>query len=98
MISRIWHGGTNFENADSYEALLKAEILPGIHLVSGYLGTYVLRRDVDDGVECVTITMWDSMDAVKEFAGKDYEVAVVPPKQGRCFHHLIRLQSTTKRS
>jgi hypothetical protein len=39
-----------------------------------------LRRDVEDGVEFVTLTLWESMDAVRAFAGEDYEVAVVPPE------------------
>jgi heme-degrading monooxygenase HmoA len=79
VISRIWHGVASREDADTYESLLRSEILPGIHRVSGYLGAYVLRRDVEDGVEFVTITMFDSYDAVREFAGEDYEQAVVPP-------------------
>jgi heme-degrading monooxygenase HmoA len=82
MIARIWHGWTTTDNADEYEALLRAEILPGIHRVDGYGGAYLLRQDPDgaDGeVEFVTITLWDSVDALREFAGDDYEVAVVPP-------------------
>lgn len=80
VISRIWHGWTSFDNADAYEALLRTKILPGIHRVKGYKGTYLLRRNVEEGVEFVTLTLWESMDAVQEFAGEDYEVAVVPPE------------------
>jgi hypothetical protein len=42
MISRIWHGWTTPEKADRYEALLRAEVLPGIHRVPGHHGTVVL--------------------------------------------------------
>lgn len=78
MIIRLWHGWTSFENADAYEDLLRTTILPGIHRVAGYKGAYLLRRDVEDGVEFVTVTLWESMDAVHAFAGADHQVAVVP--------------------
>lgn len=80
MISRLWHGWTTRENAGAYEDLLKTKILPGIHRVQGYRGAYLLRREVADGVEFVTLTFFDSLDAVRAFAGDDYEVAVVPPE------------------
>jgi heme-degrading monooxygenase HmoA len=81
MISRLWHGWTTRANADAYEALLRTEILPGIRRVKGFKGAHLLRRDGNgkDEVEFVTLTMFDSLEAVKEFAGADYEIAVVPP-------------------
>lgn len=81
MISRIWHGWTSRENADAYENLLRREILPGIHRVPGYLGAYLLRREpeTEDGdVEFVTITRFESMEAVRAFAGDERSAAVVP--------------------
>jgi len=80
MISRLWRGWTTFDNADAYEELLRTKILPGIHRVDGYKGAYLLRRDVEDRVEFVTLTLWESMGAVRAFAGEDHEVAVVPPE------------------
>jgi heme-degrading monooxygenase HmoA len=82
MISRVWHGWTARENAHKYEELLRSEVLPGIRRVKGFKGAQVLRRDVadHDEVEFVTITLFDSMEAVKEFAGEDYEVAVILPE------------------
>jgi heme-degrading monooxygenase HmoA len=82
MISRLWHGWTSRENADAYEKLLRTGIFSGIakRSIQGYRGIHLLRRDVDDGVEFVTIMWFDSFDAVKAFAGENYEVAVVPPK------------------
>ncbi len=80
MIARLWHGWTTRENADAYEALLRREVLPSIHRIHGYKGAYLLRRETRDEVEFVTLTLWDSMDAVRAFAGEDYEVAVVPPE------------------
>ena len=83
MISRVWHGRTARENADAYEELLRTEILPGIERVPGYRGASLLRRDVDDEVEFVTITRFDSLDSVREFAGEDYELAVIEPEARR---------------
>ncbi len=80
MISRIWHGWTTRAKADAYEALLKSEVLPGIHRVKGFKGAHLLRRDGKEEVEFVTLTLFDSLEAVREFAGEDYEVAVVPPE------------------
>jgi len=82
MISRIWHGWTSLQNADAYEALLKAEILPGIQGrgMPQYRGIDLLRRNHEREVEFVTVMWFDSYDAVREFAGDDYEQAVVPPK------------------
>jgi heme-degrading monooxygenase HmoA len=80
VIGRLWHGWTSRDNADAYEELLRSEVLPGIHKVDGYRGAYLLRRDVEEGVEFVTLTLFESMDSVRAFAGEHYEVAVVPPK------------------
>lgn len=79
MIARLWHGWTTRENADAYEALLRSEVLPGIHRIPGYHGAYLLRREVAPEVEFVTLTLFESWDAVRAFAGPDHEVAVVPP-------------------
>ena len=80
MIGRIWHGWTTPENADAYESLLRSEVLPGIHRVDGFLGAHLLRRDAGAEVEFVTLTLFASLDAVRAFAGEDYETAVVPPE------------------
>lgn len=80
MISRLWHGWTTRANANAYEQLLRAKVLPGIHRVNGYRGAYLLRRDAGTEVEFVTITFFESMDAVRAFAGEEYDVAVVPPE------------------
>jgi heme-degrading monooxygenase HmoA len=82
MISRIWHGWTTPANADTYEALLKEEIFVGIHdrRIRGFRGIQLLRRDAGDEVEFVTIMEFDELDAVREFAGEDYEAAVVPDR------------------
>jgi heme-degrading monooxygenase HmoA len=82
MISRIWHGYTSPENADIYEDLLKHEIFAGIknQNIKGFKGIQLLRRQMDNETEFITIMWFDSLDSVKEFAGNDYEKAVVPDK------------------
>ncbi|HSK07954.1 MAG TPA: hypothetical protein VK911_00125 [Vicinamibacterales bacterium] len=100
MIVRIWHGWTNPGNADRYEALLKEEIFVGIQdrHIQGFEGIRLLRRDAGAEVEFVTIMDFESLDAVREFAGQDYEVAVVPEKaravlarfDGRSQHYEVR--------
>jgi len=83
MISRIWHGWTRPEQANQYEQLLKSEVLPGIAAknVPGYLGVHVLRRNLGTAEVEFTVIMWfETLDAVKKFAGEDYERAYVPQK------------------
>jgi hypothetical protein len=81
MISRIWHGWTAPDKANLFEALLKEEIFvaTGNRQIPGYKGIHLFRRDLGGEVEFVTVMWFDSMDAVRAFAGKDYKVAVVPP-------------------
>ncbi len=85
MIARIWHGYTNHENADAYEALLRHEIFEGIanRNIEGFKNIQLLRRNINDEVEFITIMWFESIDAVKAFAGDDYEKAVVPDKAKR---------------
>lgn len=82
MVGRIWHGWTIPENADTYETLLKSEIFPGIASknVPGYREIQLFRRPLDNEVEFITIMWFESWDAVRQFAGEDYENAYVPPK------------------
>ncbi len=82
MIMRYWRGWTTPENADAYEAIVSREVLPGIaaRAVEGYHGAYLLRRDLGPEVEFATIMTFDSIEAVRHFAGEDYETAYVPPR------------------
>ena len=82
MINRIWHGWTTPENADVYESLLKKEIFTGIQNrdITGCNGIKLLRRNVGNEVEFITIMLFDSIDSVRDFAGEDYEASVVPPE------------------
>jgi len=83
MIGRLWHGRTTRDNADSYQRLLVSDVLPGIERIPGSRGAYLLRREVPEGVEFVTLTLFDSMDAVRAFAGEDYTKAVIHQEAAR---------------
>jgi antibiotic biosynthesis monooxygenase (ABM) superfamily enzyme len=90
MIVRIWHGWTAPENADKYEMLLKEEIFVAIQSrhIPGYKSIQLLRRAAGEEVEFVTIMKFDSLDAVREFAGEDYEKAYVPDKARAVLSHF----------
>ncbi|GJG85387.1 hypothetical protein tb265_05680 [Gemmatimonadetes bacterium T265] len=81
MVTRIWHGWTAPENSDRYEQLLRTEIFAGIvgRAIPGFRDIQLLRREAATEVEFVTVMRFDSLDAVRAFAGADYEAAVVPP-------------------
>lgn len=90
MISRIWHGWTTPANADTYENMLKEEIFVGIKSrnIRGYKSIQLLRRVVGEEVEFITIMEFDSLDAVREFAGDDYEQCVVPQMAREVLSHF----------
>jgi len=81
MITRIWRGRTSRQDADAYQTLLLSTIFPGIaaRQISGFLGIQLDRRETDAEVEFVTTMIFASLDAVIDFAGKDYRTSVVPP-------------------
>src|SRR5438552_12756535 len=82
MIARIWHGWTKPADAKAYENMLRDEIFPGIaaRKIAGYHGAELFVREDGDEVEFVTLLRFDSMDAVKEFAGPDESTPVIFPK------------------
>ena len=82
MIARIWHGWTKPEDANAYEELLRTEIFPAIvaRKIKGYRGAELFVRNDGKEVEFVTLLRFDSMDAVKEFAGSEASKPVIFPK------------------
>jgi heme-degrading monooxygenase HmoA len=83
MIARVWRGWTNAENADAYERLLKEVVYPGLQDIDGYRGGYILRQDGQEEVEFVTVNLFESLEAVKAFAGTDYGAPVFEPEARR---------------
>jgi antibiotic biosynthesis monooxygenase (ABM) superfamily enzyme len=99
MIVRIWHGWTNPADAETYESMLRDEILPGItrRNIPGYRGAELFIHEDGDETEFVTLLRFDSMAAVKIFAGDDESRPVIYPKaeplltrmDGRSQHYRI---------
>ena len=79
MITRLWRGWTTNENADAYEQFLLSDLFPSIQAIPGFRGADVLRRDDGDEVAFVTLTRFESLDAIRAFAGDDYERPVLEP-------------------
>jgi heme-degrading monooxygenase HmoA len=80
MIARHWRGLVKRDRADAYVEHLQSDTLPQLVQLAGFLDAKVLRRNLPDGVEFLVVTIWDSLDAIRAFAGTDVESAVVPPK------------------
>ena len=95
MIARIWHGWTTPVNADRYEAFVQGVVFKEIRAreIPGFRSIELFRRNDGDAVEFVTLMKFDSIDAVREFAGEDYEVAVIPP-EGRA--QLLRFDERSQ--
>ena len=89
MIARLWRGwAASSEAADQYESFLRTEFLPSAHAIDGYRGASVLRRTVGSEVEFTTITRFDSIAAIRAFAGDDVEAAHVAPRGRALLSHF----------
>lgn len=75
LIARIWHGATRTEDADRYSAYLEATGMRDCRATAGNRGVYVLRRVRHDRAEFTFVSLWESLDAIRQFAGEDYEKA-----------------------
>ena len=88
MIARLWRGWTEATNADSYESLLKDEVLPGLRGIEGYRGGYILRRDEPDEVEFLVVNLFDSRESVMRFAGPDFNTPVFEPEAKKLLRRI----------
>ena len=79
MIVRIWRGAAEADRADAYARHVTGEVFPKLASIAGHRGAYLLRRPDRSRVEFLAVTYWDSLDAVKAFAGPNPDVAVVEP-------------------
>lgn len=80
MISRHWHCLAKREHAAEYVRHLQEETFPAIRAIAGFVDAWIHRRAGGRGVEFIIVTRWESMDAIRRFAGVDPDVAVVPAK------------------
>ena len=79
MITRLWRGWTATANADAYEQFLLTELFPQMRMIPGFRGADVLRRDEQAEVGFVTLTRFETLDAIRAFAGEEYETPVLEP-------------------
>ena len=96
MIARIWHGYTKPENADTYEAMLKPEVLPGISRVKGYRGSYFLRREHGSEVEFITILLWESLDGRASLPARIMRLRWCRRSGARCCRILTSAPATMR--
>ena len=83
VIARIWRGAVRREDGAAYADYMRETGVREYAQTQGNRGVWMLRRDDGDRTEFVMFTLWDSLDAVKSFAGDDYEVAVFYPQDDR---------------
>ncbi len=83
MIARLWRGAVRRDDGDAYAEYIERTGVAGYRSTPGNRGVTMLRRDVDDRCEFLVLSLWDSIDAIKAFAGEDYETAVFYPEDER---------------
>jgi heme-degrading monooxygenase HmoA len=80
MIARTWHGTATLAKADSYRSHFITKVAPHLKDIAGHRGAYLLQRQVDGRVEFLAVTLWDSIETIKQFSGPDPERATVEPE------------------
>jgi heme-degrading monooxygenase HmoA len=85
MIARMWKGSALPERAEDYAEHLNTFVLVELRQIDGFQGVQLLRKDSPETVEFIVLTFWESMDAIRKFAGEDAEVAVVAPSAQAMF-------------
>ena len=83
MIARTWTGAVLRADADAYADYIRATGFAEYGRTAGNRGAWVLRRDDGDRTEFITLSLWDSVDAIKAFAGEDIDAAVLYPEDER---------------
>ena len=105
MIARMWRGAVRRSDAEAYVGYIGETGLRDYRRTPGNLGAWMLTRDVDDDLtEVITFTFWESIDAIKAFAGEDYETAVYYPEDDRylvervdtCAHYQVTNADETR--
>lgn len=91
MIARMWHGRTHAVDADVYAAYLYRSGIPDYRRTPGNRGAWVLRRLEGDVAHFVTLTFWESREAITAFAGAEIETARYYPEDKR---YLLEFEPT----
>ena len=93
MFARTWTGAVRHEDADAYADYMESTGVSGYRATPGNRGVWMLRRRTAEDTEFVMFTLWDSMDAIRAFAGEDPERAVFYPEDDR---FLVRRDSRVR--
>jgi len=80
MIMRTWRGVAGAATAGDYQRHFETAVLPALGRLAGHRGAWLLRREVEGRVEFVAVTLWDSIDSIRAFAGDDPEAAHIEPE------------------
>jgi heme-degrading monooxygenase HmoA len=83
MIARVWRGVVRLDDADEDAEYIRDTGFTEYAQTSGNRGAWMLRRDTGDRAEFITLSLWDSVDAIQAFAGDDIEAAVLYPEDAR---------------
>ncbi len=75
MIVRMWHGRVPTSKAKEYREFLKERAIPDYKSIDGNISVYILERKEGDVTHFMTLTFWKNIEAIKKFAGEDYEKA-----------------------
>jgi len=103
-IARIWRGRTLASKADEYQAYLDSSGISRVRATPGNLGVTVLRRNDGKKTEFLVLSLWESVEAIKKFAGDDYQKAVILPRdreyllevEPNVFHYEILREERAK--
>jgi len=74
-IMRLWHGEVSIEKADEYEKFMIERAAPDYGSVEGLLKLYFQRKNEEETAHFLLVTLWDSIESVKKFAGNNPEIA-----------------------
>jgi len=102
MIVRIWHGRTRLDRADEYGAFLTLRAIPDYRSTAGNLDVAILRRDEGEVSHFLTLTRWESEDAIRAFAGNEVLKAKYYPEdkdfllefEGQVQHYTVVARAT----
>ena len=91
MVARVWRGYAAVTEGEAYPRHLLQSVRPKLEQLPGFKGLYLLRRRGLEEIEFLVVTLWDSMDAIRAFAGDQPELAVVEPDARAA---LVRFDNT----
>jgi heme-degrading monooxygenase HmoA len=80
MIARIWRGQATAEKAGDYQRHFTTHVAPHLTELAGHRGAYLLRREDKGEVEFLAVTLWESIESIRAFAGQNPDVAIVEPE------------------